>query len=48
MVGLEVLLTMGCIPVPGVSEDVYSVTDSRLIQERRFMSGSREEGVVVC
>ena len=48
MVGLDVLLTMGCILVLGVSEDVYSVTDSRLIQERRSMGNSREEYVVVC
>ena len=31
-----------------ISEDVYSVTDSRLIQKGRFMRGSREEDVVVC
>lgn len=31
MVGLDVLSTMGCIPVLGVSEYAYSVPNSRLI-----------------
>lgn len=43
MVGLDVWSVTGCIQVLGVSEDAYSVTELRLIQERRFKrEGLRE------
>lgn len=34
---------MGCIPVLGISEGAYSVTELRLIQDRRFKRGGSRE-----